>query len=79
MGDAILKALEALKESVDEVGDQMEAGRDADAELAFWNSIRDAEEPSYFEAYLDQFPDGRFAAIARLKIAELTFFWTADW
>ncbi|MEZ5871665.1 MAG: caspase family protein [Nitratireductor sp.] len=40
-------------------------------EITFWNSIKDADSKAYFETYLGQYPQGRFAAIARLKIAEL--------
>lgn len=36
-------------------------------ELAFWDSIRNSTNPSDFKAYLDQFPDGRFAALARTR------------
>jgi uncharacterized caspase-like protein len=35
------------------------------AELLFWDSIKDSPNKSDYEAYLTQFPDGVFAAIAR--------------
>jgi formylglycine-generating enzyme required for sulfatase activity len=38
-------------------------------ELAFWNSIADSDDAAAFEEYLKQFPNGRFAGLARLKIA----------
>ena len=41
-------------------------------ELAFWNAIADSDDLADFEAYLDQFPKGVFAALARNKIARLT-------
>jgi formylglycine-generating enzyme required for sulfatase activity len=37
-------------------------------ELAFWNSIADSDDAAVFEEYLKQFPDGRFAGLARRKI-----------
>ena len=37
-------------------------------ELAYWESIKDATEASYYEAYLAQFPEGAFAALAKLKV-----------
>ena len=37
-------------------------------ELAFWNAIKDSSDPAMFEAYLQQFPQGTFAPLARLKL-----------
>jgi len=42
-----------------------------DPELAFWNSIKDSGNRSYFEAYLQKFPDGVFVSLAQLKLAEI--------
>ena len=36
-------------------------------ELAFWQSIQNSTDPAMFDAYLGQFPNGTFAALARLK------------
>jgi uncharacterized caspase-like protein len=45
------------------------AAADADAfELTFWNSIKDSDDPRAFEEYLNQYPEGRFAGLARLQI-----------
>lgn len=44
---------------------------DNSAEIAYWDSIKNANEPRYFEAYLAQFPRGVFSSLARLKISEL--------
>jgi len=44
---------------------------DLQIELAYWNSIKDATNADYFESYLQQYPDGKFAAIARLKLEDL--------
>ena len=47
------------------------AGR-ADLEIAFWNSVKDSADGAQIQAYLDQFPDGTFAALARARVASLT-------
>ena len=39
-------------------------------ELAFWNAIKDSTDPAMFEAYLQQFPQGTFAPLARLKLGK---------
>jgi uncharacterized caspase-like protein len=41
------------------------------AELLFWDSIKDSENPATFEAYLKQFPGGIFAGLAQAKVDEL--------
>ncbi len=41
------------------------------ADLAFWNSIKGGTDPAVFEAYLQQFPKGIFAALARMKLNSL--------
>lgn len=43
-----------------------------DPELIFWSSIQDSEIAGDFAAYLDQFSDGTFAALARNRLAALT-------
>jgi hypothetical protein len=40
--------------------------QDAD-ELAFWQSVSRSNRPAEYKAYLDAYPDGRFAALARLR------------
>jgi len=42
------------------------------AETVFWQSIQSSANPAAFEAYLSQYPNGAFAALARVKIAELS-------
>ena len=36
-------------------------------ELAYWQSIQNSTDPAMFEAYLQSYPEGTFANIARLK------------
>ncbi|MFV3077698.1 hypothetical protein [Niveispirillum fermenti] len=41
-----------------------------DAEVVFWESIRDSKDAAEYRAYLDAYPDGRFAALARIRATE---------
>jgi serine/threonine-protein kinase len=41
----------------------------ATREVAFWNSVKDKSDPELFQDYLNRFPNGLFAPIARLKLA----------
>ena len=41
----------------------------ADREALFWMSIKDGSDPAGFEAYLRQYPEGTFAALARQRLA----------
>jgi Caspase domain/Bacterial SH3 domain len=43
----------------------------ADREALFWQSIRESVDPADFQAYLDRYPDGTFAALARNRLAAL--------
>lgn len=40
-------------------------------ELAFWNSIEDSKDPADFESYLERYPDGTFAGLARNRAGRL--------
>ncbi len=40
-------------------------------ELVFWESIKDSLRTADYEAYLEQYPDGSFATLARARLAEL--------
>jgi len=40
-----------------------------DAEVVFWESIRDSKDPAEYRAYLDSYPQGRFASLARIRAA----------
>lgn len=43
----------------------------ADKETLFWDSIKGSSNRGLFEAYLKQFPQGTFAPIAEVRVAEL--------
>ena len=40
-------------------------------ELTFWDSVKDSSHASDYEAYLQAYPNGRFAALARARIERL--------
>jgi adenylate cyclase len=40
---------------------------DPSIELAFWNSIKDSEDPAMFLAYLEKYPDGEFRSLADIR------------
>ena len=41
-------------------------------ELAFWETVKDSTNPEMYEAYLDKYPTGEFAILAKAKLAELS-------
>ncbi len=41
-------------------------------ELVFWESIKDSLRPADYEAYLEQYPEGNFVALARARLQEFT-------
>nr|VFK58639.1 MAG: PEGA domain-containing protein [Candidatus Kentron sp. TUN] len=44
---------------------------DPNIEITFWETIKKSKDPDMFRAYLEQYPDGSFAALARIKIKKL--------
>ncbi|MBI3794371.1 MAG: formylglycine-generating enzyme family protein [Nitrospinae bacterium] len=40
-------------------------------ELNFWNSVKDSDNPEDFKAYLESYPKGSFAPLAKSRIAAL--------
>ena len=47
---------------------QEDIATSAAVELAFWESIQGADDPILFAAYLEKYPDGEFAVIARSRV-----------
>jgi hypothetical protein len=41
-------------------------------ELVFWDSIKDSLRATDYEAYLEQYPEGSFATLARARLDEFT-------
>lgn len=44
---------------------------DPAVEMAFWESVKDSDDPAMFTAYLRQYPQGAFASIAEARIQAL--------
>jgi uncharacterized caspase-like protein len=42
-----------------------------DKEVVFWNSIQNSSNPNDYQAYLDQYPNGSFTALARSRMEGL--------
>ena len=42
------------------------------ADIVFWESVRDSDHAGDFEAYLERFPDGTFAVLARMRLDRLS-------
>ena len=50
----------------------LEAGKTSpEVELLFWESVKDTENPTELRAYLDRYPDGAFAVLARVRLKRL--------
>ena len=47
---------------------EQHAGDPAEFELAFWEAVKDSKDPAEFEAYLEQYPSGAFAALAEARL-----------
>lgn len=54
----------------DPPGDPPPDGRGSDTaiELAFWKTVTELNRPEGYRAYLNRYPDGNFAAVARLML-----------
>ncbi|MBI3708153.1 MAG: adenylate/guanylate cyclase domain-containing protein [Proteobacteria bacterium] len=46
--------------------------REPDHEAAFWESVRSSNEPAEIQAYLSQYPNGAFSALARARLDGIT-------
>jgi Caspase domain/Putative peptidoglycan binding domain len=44
---------------------------DKEMEIAFWNAVKDSKSPALLGTYLDRFPRGTFAGLARVMIDQL--------
>jgi eukaryotic-like serine/threonine-protein kinase len=48
-----------------------QSGGSQEVELEFWRAIKDGNDPEDFELYVQQFPTGIYAALAKRKVAKL--------
>jgi adenylate cyclase len=54
-------------------GDQVAVTSDSQAvEIEFWDSIKNSLNASEYEAYLEQYPEGSFAALARVRLEAIS-------
>jgi class 3 adenylate cyclase len=60
--------LKALQEQ--EVAARREPHAD-DVELAYWDTVKDSDNAEMFRAYLERYPDGAFAPLAKVRLDEL--------
>ena len=44
---------------------------DTSAEITFWNSVKDSKNPAEIAAYLDKYPNGAFASLAKIRMESL--------
>lgn len=44
----------------------------ATIELAFWDGVKDSRDAEAFKTYVEQYPNGRFTALAKVRIRELS-------
>jgi hypothetical protein len=40
-------------------------------ELAFWDTVKESDDPKMFEAYLAKYPEGEFTSLAEIKLQAL--------
>ena len=45
---------------------------DREIELSFWEFVRESDNPTLIQAYLEKYPTGEFSALAQIRIGELT-------
>lgn len=64
LAEARLKALQ------EEAAAPSEPQADA-VELAYWDTMKDSDNPEMFRAYLKQYPEGAFAPLAKVRLDEL--------
>ncbi|CAN5893095.1 hypothetical protein BH11PSE3_BH11PSE3_28390 [soil metagenome] len=73
LAEARCHALIEEREAPPELASQP-VGTDSDliaVELAFWDTVKDSDNPDMLEAYLERYPEGAFAALGKLRLIEL--------
>jgi hypothetical protein len=75
----VLAALVSCGASVTFIGQPPALQAQTREEVVLWESIKDSDHTSDYLAYLDKYPDGTFAPIAKRRVAELTTFRLSQW
>jgi uncharacterized caspase-like protein/peptidoglycan hydrolase-like protein with peptidoglycan-binding domain len=70
-GEVVLVPDTAAKQAFDAAQSETKNAENLQAEITYWNSIKDTDDKAYFDAYLARYPNGQFADIALLKRSEL--------
>jgi hypothetical protein len=64
-----------LPQPAEEHQDEIAAAEEGSAgdaiEVAFWETVRDTDDPRLLAAYLEKYPEGEFAAIALVRLEAL--------
>ena len=60
--------LEAIKQDAVAMRDP----HDREIELSFWEFVRESDNPTLIQAYLEKYPNGEFSSLAQIRIGELT-------
>lgn len=60
------------EEPAGDAADTLARGGPDPVELLFWDSIQETDSPVLYRSYLERYPDGIFASIARERLRELT-------
>ena len=69
--DGVFAPLARARLSEPDASESAEPQPDAAVELAFWETVRDSDNPAMFEAYLEKFPDGQFKSLAEIRVKEI--------
>ena len=40
-------------------------------ELAFWDTVKNSDNPAMYTAYLERYPSGSFASLAQVRLQEI--------
>ena len=65
--ELVLSVTSAASNTASNVPGQIATVDPAAIELAFWDSIKNSNNPNDFKAYLDKYPDGQFAELAKSR------------
>lgn len=64
-------AISRIEELTPKPKSEADKKKDSEIELEFWRSVKDSGDPDLLQAYLDEYPNGHFALIAKIKIKKL--------
>jgi hypothetical protein len=68
---AAVEAEKAPEPAVQAPAPQPPQGASREIEIAYWNSVKDSNNPTFLRTYIEAFPKGVFAQLARVMIDDL--------